>query len=92
MRIDTDQYLTINEAAKTLGMPRRTLYRAIERAREAGQETVVEVLGRPCISRKSLPVISAHYYPWNSPEHHRMARQWGAKGGTQKAANRRKRS
>lgn len=92
MKFDTDEYLTITEAAEAVGTLRRSLYRVINRAREAGHETVVTVLGRRLIHRDSLPVLKQYFYPFYSEGHQANVRKWGAMGGAAKARNAKTRS
>jgi rubrerythrin len=88
MRIDTDNYLTIAEAAKELGAPnKRPIYRAINRAKAAGHETTVTLYGKLLVPRKSLAVLKNYYFPYYSEAHQKMVKEWGRRGGTQKRIN-----
>lgn len=88
MRIDPKDYLTLGEAQAALGCSRRGLYRAIERC---GKEScTVTILGKTVVPRAKLELIRQHYYPYYSEQHQAMVREWGRKGGTQKAINARK--
>jgi hypothetical protein len=83
---DTNEYVTIPEAAKSLGCIRRSLYRVIERC--GGPEAIIStVLGRPVIHKSKLPVLKAAYFPSGSAKRAAAAKRWGAAGGTQKAVN-----
>lgn len=92
MKIDTNDYLTVPQAAAAIGAPRRTMYRTIERAREAGHECMVEILGKNYIKRSSLATLKKFYYPYYSEQHQEMVKQWGAAGGAAKRENLRKAS
>lgn len=90
MKIETNDILTVPQAAAAVGAPRRTFYRVIERAEAAGHEVWCEVLGRRFVKRASLDALKAHYYPYYSEQHQAMVKQWGAAGGATKARNRKK--
>jgi biotin operon repressor len=89
MKIDTDDYLTVEQVAERLGTNRRGVYRAIKRAREAGHEVTVNILGRNLLTEKSAVVLKGFYFPYYSEAHQANVKKWGAKGGATKAANRR---
>lgn len=80
-------YLTIIEAAKAVGCPRRTLYRILDRM---GGGVVTPAFGRQLIHRSKLPAIKAAYLPFGSKRRAEAAQKWGAAGGTQKRLNREK--
>jgi excisionase family DNA binding protein len=87
-KIDTSQYLTIDEAAEAVGCNRRALYRAMHRA---GIDTVTTLLfGKRLVPRDKLDAIKANYFPYYSETHQAMVKTWGAAGGSAKAANRKK--
>lgn len=88
MKIETNDYLTPTDAAKELGCPRRTLYRAIERAEAAGVVCRATVLGKAVLLRAAMPAIEQHYFPYYSEQHQAMVKAWGAAGGKQKKINR----
>ena len=90
MKIETQDFLTVAQAMAVVDCSRRALYRAIKRAADEGAVVTQEVLGRRLILRSAIPVIKKHYYPFGSDKRSEMAKQWGAKGGSTKAANRRK--
>lgn len=92
MKIETKDFLTVPEAMAAVGCSRRALYRALDRATEAGVSTTQEVLGRRLILRAAVPAIKAHYYPAGSDKRSKAAKVWGAAGGATKAANRRRAS
>ncbi|NBW16900.1 MAG: hypothetical protein EBR82_53875 [Caulobacteraceae bacterium] len=88
MRIDTDNLLTIEQAAAEIGAPnKRPVYRAIQRARAAGKETAVVLYGKTLVPRDKIVVLKDFYYPYYSEAHQKMVKQWGASGGTQKKKN-----
>jgi hypothetical protein len=88
--IEIKEYLTIQQAMKALGCPRRTLARAVSRAEAAGKKIVEEFLGKPVIHKSKIAVLKEYYYPYGSPAHQKMVKQWGSAGGTQKRVNREK--
>jgi hypothetical protein len=87
-KIDTAQFMTIDEAAEAVGCNRRALYRCMNRA---GFDTVTTLLfGKRLVLRDKIDVIKANYFPYYSEAHQKMVKTWGAAGGTAKAANRKK--
>lgn len=87
MKIDTDKLLTIEQAGEQIGANKRATYRAIKRAREAGEDVVVIVFGKTLVPVDRVDVLTKYYYPYGSPAHQSMVRKWGAAGGTQKKLN-----
>jgi len=87
-KIDTTQFMTIDEAVEAVGCNRRALYRAMNRA---GFDTVTTLLfGKRLVMRDKLDAIKANYFPYYSEAHQAMVKTWGASGGAAKAANRKK--
>lgn len=85
MKLDTQNYLTADEAAAILGCGKRTLWRSIERA---GRSEVTEtVFGRLLIRRAKLPLIENYYFRRGTDRAHRAAVESGRRGGTQKRLN-----
>jgi hypothetical protein len=84
--IDLDQYLTRDQACKALGCSVRTLWRTLDRA--GRDEVCVTLFGRTLIRKDKIPMIKEHYYGVGTKARTRMAKQWGASGGTTKARNR----
>jgi len=83
MKIDTEELLTIEEAARALGAPnKRPVYRALKRAAEQGKELSVKLYGKTLIPRSTVEILKQYYYPYYSESHQRMVKQWGAAGGT----------
>lgn len=89
MKIETKNYLTVPQAMAAVDCSRRALYRAMKRAVEDGNVITQEVLGRKMILRSAIPVIAQYYFPFGSDRRSEMAKEWGGRGGTAKAANRR---
>lgn len=84
--IDPKDYLTIPQVAKRLNMPRRSLYRVMERL---GMDNVSSlVFGRRVIHVTMLDAIKAEHAPMGSDRRHEIAVMYGAMGGETKAANR----
>jgi hypothetical protein len=82
MKIDTEDLLTIEEAARALGAPnKRPVYRAIKRASERGEELAVMLFGKLLVPRKNIQTLKEYYFPYYSEQHQRMVKQWGAAGG-----------
>ena len=92
MKIDTDTHMTVAEATKALGMSRRALYRAMDRAEAEGVTVSVSVLSRRLILRDKLDAIKARYFPFGSERRHKMQMKWGRLGGLVKKDNERKRT
>jgi hypothetical protein len=92
MKIEINDFLTIEQAAKAVGCNRRALYRAMKRAAEAGLPTTVTILGKTVVPRAAVAGIKSHYFPYYSENHQKMVKVWGAAGGTQKGINSRKRA
>jgi len=87
-KIDTSQFLTLDEAAAAVGCNKRALYRCMSRV---GFDEVTTVLfGKRLVLRDKIDQIKAHYYPYYSDAHQAMVKTWGAAGGATKAANRRR--
>ena len=91
MKIELDDYLTIEQAAEAVGCNKRALYRAIKRAAEAGLPTTVTILGASVVPKTALAGIKEFYFPYYSDQHQKMVKVWGARGGTQKGVNIRRR-
>lgn len=87
--MDVKEYMTLREAAEAVGTNLRGLFRVLNRCREEGVDPRETVLGRTVIKRSALPILVAHYYPYYSEAHQRRVKEWGAAGGSTKAANRR---
>lgn len=89
MKIDTSKVLTIAEAAEAIGAPnKRSVYRALSRAEQAGRILSIEAFGKTLVPVKHVEELSRYYYPYYSEAHQAMVREWGRRGGTQKAKNR----
>lgn len=86
---DLGDYITMKEAALTIGCNYRAIQRAINRA--GIDEVTITFLGRRLVRIDKLDVIKAHYYPYYSDAHQAMVKEWGRRGGSTKAANRKKR-
>lgn len=88
MKIDTDAFLTIPQAAEAIGAPNvRPVYRAIHRARADGKELTTAIYGKTLIPRANVAVLKEYYFPYYSETHQKMVKKWGAAGGTQKKLN-----
>ena len=82
MKIDTDEMLTIEEAAKAIGAPnKRPVYRALARAAKAGRILSVSVYNRTLLPRKCIEELKEYYYPYYSEAHQKNVKAWGAAGG-----------
>lgn len=91
MKIDPTQYLTIAEAAEAIGAPgRRAVYRAINRAKEDGEETTASLFGKTLVKREAIETLKAYYFPFGSEQRHELAVYYGSLGGTKKQQNWRK--
>lgn len=87
MKIDTDQYLSVEDAAAAIGASRRAVYRAMDRAEAEGEVVSVSVFSRRLIIREKLDALKARYFPFGSGRRHELAVACGRAGATQKAAN-----
>lgn len=86
--LDLSKLMTIAEAREALGCGQRAIYRIIDRA--GRENVVVELLGRTLVRKDALETLKAHYYPYYSEAHQAMVKEWGRRGGTQKAVNARR--
>ena len=83
--LDPKDYLTIPQVAKKLKMPRRSLYRVMERL---GMDKVSTLIfGRRVIHVTMLAAIKAEHAPMGSDRRHEIAVMYGAMGGETKAIN-----
>jgi hypothetical protein len=83
--VDLSKLMTLAEARAALGCGHRAIYRIIDRV--GRENVVVELLGRTLIRKDALESLKAHYYPYYSEAHQSMVKEWGRRGGTQKAVN-----
>ena len=91
MKIDPAQYLTIKEAAAAIGAPnKRAVYRAINRAKDDGEEPTVSIFGRTLVKKAAIDGLKAYYFPFGSEQRHAASIFWGSIGGTKRQENRRK--
>jgi hypothetical protein len=91
MKIDTDDYLTFEEAMAAVGCSPRSIYRAINAAEGEGIQVTTVLFGKRLVLRKMLDAIRARYFPFGSGRRSEMALECGRLGGLTKAANRRRR-
>lgn len=84
--LDPKDYLTMPQVAKRLKMPRRSLYRVMERLGMDKVSTLV--FGRRVVHVTMLDAIKAEHAPMGSDRRHEIAVMYGAMGGETKAANR----
>lgn len=88
MKIDTKDYLTCEQVAEILGgVPKRAVYRAIRRCKAEGLDPTETIWGVMLVKKSALETVKSHYYPYYSDAHQRKVREWGAMGGSTKAAN-----
>jgi hypothetical protein len=87
MKIDTANYMTISEAQAALGCSPRGIYRAIARARAAGNAVTEEVFGKTLVIKSALDTLKAFYFPYYSEAHQAVVKSWGSAGGKAKAKN-----
>lgn len=92
MKIDTDKFLTVEQAGKRIGANKRATYRAIKRAIADGKTVTVSIFGRTLVPVEAVAVLKEYYYPYYSEAHQRMVREWGSRGGEQKGINARARA
>lgn len=90
MKIDTNDYMTVSDAAKAIGASLRSITRAIDRA---GRESVTAVFwGHRVVKRKKLDEIKSCYFRRGTERASLAAKHFGHLGGSQKAANARQRA
>jgi len=90
MKIDTDQMLTIEQAAAAIGAPnKRPVYRALKRASEAGRVLSISLYGRTLIPVANVEELKEYYYPYYSESHQRAVKKWGAAGGRKSGVTKR---
>lgn len=92
MKVDTDTHLTVEQAMAAIGCTRRSLYRAIDRAKADGIETTVSLFSRRLVLRSKLDALKARYFPFGSRRRHEMHVIFGGIGGRKKAKNARRRA
>jgi hypothetical protein len=91
MKIDTDDYLTIEEVMEAIGCSQRSVYRAIDAAAADGIEVCAYIFGKRLVVRKMLDAVRARYFPFGSERRSVMAVEFGRQGGLTKAANAKRR-
>lgn len=84
--LDPNDYLTMPQVAKRLKIPRRSLYRVMERLGIDKVSTLV--FGRRVVHVTMLDAIKSEHAPMGSDRRHEIAVMYGAMGGETKAANR----
>ena len=91
MKIETEDYLTAQEAAAAMKTNKRAVWRARARANAAGKETFVLIFGRTLLPMSRLPVLRSFYYPAKGEYQRKnkaMVKAWAASGGRALAASR----
>jgi hypothetical protein len=88
VKIETNDYLTAHQVALMMNCNRRAVFRAAKRARQAGEETTVTILGRRLFTQGCVEILKKYYFPYYSDAHQDNVRKWGAMGGLKKAQNR----
>ena len=87
MKIETNDYLTVEDAMVALGCSKRGVYRSAARAAESGHDVFAELFGIRLIRRSAIAAMKQHYYPYYSEAHQAHVKEWGSKGGSAKAKN-----
>lgn len=86
--MNTENLLTITQAAKAIGAPnRRAVYRALKRAEANGRVLYIKAFEKTLIPVKHVKELKNYYYPYYSDAHQKMVQEWGRRGGTQKGIN-----
>jgi len=91
MQINTEDYLTAQEAAVAMKTNKRAVWRARARANAAGKETFVLLFGRTLLPRSRLPVLRSYYFPGKGAyqkANKAKVKAWAAAGGVAKAVSR----
>jgi hypothetical protein len=89
MKINTDDYLTAQQAADAMKTNKRAVWRARARAEKDGKETFVLIFGRTLLPRNRLPVLRSYYFPGKGAyqkANKAKVKAWAASGGRAKAA------
>jgi selenocysteine lyase/cysteine desulfurase len=87
MKIDTDKFMTVEQAGALFGANKRAAYRALKRARKAGKEITVVIFGRSLVPASAVETLKKFYYPYYSEAHQANVKKWGSQGGRQKKIN-----
>lgn len=92
MKLNPEDYLTVEQAGAAIGGNRRAAYRAVARARQAGKDVTTVIFGRTLVHKSKLAVLKEFYFPYYSEAHQKMVKKWGAAGGRQSGITKRKRN
>ena len=89
MKIDTDDYVTMDEFQERIACSRRAAYRIRAKAIEAGLgDCYVKFFGKTLVIKSRIPELEQFYEPFGSDARHEAAVRYGQLGGTQKRINR----
>jgi hypothetical protein len=84
--------LTPVQAAEAIGATsKRAVYRAIARAKAAGEDVTVAPFGTMLVRKDKLAVLKDYYFPYYSEAHQANVKKWGAAGGAAAGVTKRKR-
>jgi hypothetical protein len=84
--------LTPVQAAEAIGATsKRAVYRAIARAKAAGEDVTVAPFGTMLVRKDKLAVLKDYYFPYYSEAHQAKLKKWGAAGGAAAGVTKRKR-
>lgn len=87
MKINPEDYLTIEEVGVKLGTNERGACRVLRRALDDGFQPRERLFGRTLIHRKHLPALEKYFFPRGTERAAAMAKASGGRGGATKAAN-----
>jgi hypothetical protein len=90
--MNIEDLLTPVQAAEAIGATsKRAVYRAIARAKAAGEDVTVAPFGTMLVRKDKLAVLKNYYFPYYSEAHQANVKKWGAAGGAAAGVTKRKR-
>ena len=93
MKIETDDYCTMEEFMDIIACSKRSAYRIRAKALAAGMDDAyAKFFGKTLVVKAKIAELEKFYEPFGSENRHNAAVQYGHKGGTQKRINREKAS
>lgn len=89
MKIDTDDYCTMEEFQAAIGCSRRASFRIRAKAIANGLDSAfAKLFGKMLVVRARIGELKQFYEPFGSDARHEGAVRYGKRGGTQKRINR----
>jgi hypothetical protein len=90
MKIDTNDYLTLEETMEVMGCSLRSVYRAMDAAAADGLLVETRIFGKRLVLRSMLSALKARHYPFGTKRRSELAVECGRLGGLSKSANARR--